>query len=151
MAIIFYFCTEKPILYNKMRPKAQHSNRNFMLGTFVLGTLVIGIVALFTALSVNLSVSKEEAKGIVRQADTYRFRLTESLYGNDIDIYLNDSLLYRGTPIADTLLTINRSADENAIIMVDRATDRMQITEVPAKQGAFRIEPTVEGIVLIAE
>jgi hypothetical protein len=122
-----------------------------MLGTFVLGTLVIGIVALFTALSVNLSVSKEEAKGIIRQADTYRFRLTESLYGNDIDIYLNDSLLYRGTPIADTLLTINRSADENAIIMVDRATDRMQITEVPAKQGTFRIEPTAEGFVLIAE
>jgi hypothetical protein len=27
----------------------------------------------------------------------------------------------------------------------------MQITEVPAKQGTFRIEPTAEGIVLIAE
>lgn len=122
-----------------------------MLGTIVLGILVIGIVALFTTLSVNLSVSKEEAKGIVRQADTYRFRLTESLYGNDIDIYLNDSLLYRGIPTTDTLLTVYRAADENAIIMVDRATDRMQITDVPAKQGSFRIEPTAEGIVLIAE
>ena len=134
-----------------MRPRAQQSNRNFMLGTIVLGILVIGIVALFTTLSVNLSVSKEEAKGIVRQADTYRFRLTESLHGNDIDIYLNDSLLYRGIPTADTLLTVYRAADENAIIMVDRATDRMQITDVPAKQGSFRIEPTAEGIVLIAE
>ena len=132
-----------------MRPKAQQANRTFMLGTIVLGTLVIGIVVLFTSLSVNLSASKDEITTIVR--DTYHFRLAKSLYGNDIDIYLNDSLLYRGTPTADTLLTVGRTADDNAIIMVDRATDYMHIAEVTAKQGTFRIEPHADGIKLIAE
>ena len=132
-----------------MRPKAQHANRTFMLGTIVLGTLVIGIVVLFTSLSVNLSTSKDEAAPIVR--DNYHFRLSKSLYGNNIDIYFNDSLLYRGTPNSDTLLTVGRTADDNAIIMVDRATDYMYIAEVPTKQGTFRIEPHNDGITLIAE
>ena len=136
---------------NKMHRKAQHSNRSFMLGTLVLGILVIGTVIIFTALSINLSTTKTEDAPTPSHGSTYYFLLDKHFYGHDIDVYLNDQLLYQGTPTADTLLRAHRTAEDNAIIIVDRATEQMQIAEVTEKRGTFRLVPHSDGLLLKAE
>lgn len=131
-----------------MRSKAHQSNRNFMLGTLVLGFLVIGIVALFATLSYRLSTDQRLQAAIT---DTYHFHLTPSLAPQGCTIYLNDSLLYSGIPDTDTVLTTTRTAEDNALIFVDLTTDLMQIADVPAKRGTFRIISTEDGIALREE
>jgi|GEM_PF-4139976 len=131
-----------------MRSKAHQSNRNFMFGTLVLGFLVIGIVVLFATLSFRLSTDQRLRAAIT---DTYHFHLTPILAPQGCAIYLNDSLLYSGIPTADTVLTTTRTADDNALIFVDLTTDLMQIADVPAKRGTFRIISTEEGIALHEE
>ena len=134
-----------------MHRKAQHSNRSFMLGTLVLGILVIGSVIIFTALSINLSTTKTEETSAPSPRSTYYFLLDNHFYGHDIDVYLNDHLLYRGTPDADTLLSAHRTTDDNAIIIVNRETDQMQIVEVSEKRGTFRLVPHPDGLLLKGE
>ncbi len=131
-----------------MHNKAHQSNRNFMLGTLVLGFLVIGIVFLFFTLSYRLSTDQRLQATI---ADTYHFHLTPALAPQGCAIYLNDSLLYSGIPTTDTMLTTTRTTDDNAIIFVDLTTDFMQIADVPAKRGTFRIISTEDGIALREE
>lgn len=131
-----------------MRSKAHQSNRNFMLGTLVLGFLVIGIVTLFATLSYRLSTDQRLQAAIT---DTYHFHLTSALAPQGCAIYLNDSLLYSGIPTTDTVLTTTRTADNNALIVVDLTTDLMQIADVPTKRGTFRIVSTEDGIALREE
>lgn len=119
-----------------------------MFGTLVLGFLVIGIVVLFAALSFRLSTDQRLR---TTNTDTYHFHLTPILAPQGCAIYLNDSLLYSGIPTADTVLTTTRTADDNALIFVDLTTDLMQIADVPAKRGTFRIISTEEGIALHEE
>ena len=122
-----------------------------MLGTLVLGILVIGTVIIFTTLSINLSTTKTEDTPAPSHGSTYYFLLDKHFYGHDIDVYLNDQLLYRGTPAADTLLPAYRTADDNAVIIVDRATEQMQIAEVSERRGTFRLVPHPDGLLLNAE
>jgi hypothetical protein len=131
-----------------MRNKAQQSNHNFMFGTLVLGLLVIGIVLLFATLSFRLSTDQRIQ---AEATDTYHFRLTPALCTHGCAVYLNDKLLYNGIPVSDTILTSIRTADDNALILVDLATDLMQVADIPAKQGSFRIVNTEEGISLREE
>ena len=49
------------------------------------------------------------------------------------------------------MLTTTRTTDDNAIIFVDLTTDFMQIADVPAKRGTFRIISTEDGIALREE
>ena len=133
-----------------MHRKAQHSNRSFMLGTLILGILVIGSVIIFTSLSINLSTTQTENTPAPSPHNAYYFLLDKHFYGHDIDVYLNDHLLYRGIPVADTLLPAHRISDDNAIIIVDRATDQMQIVETSEKRGSFRLVPHPDGLLLKA-
>lgn len=130
-----------------MKRKAQQSNRSFMLGTLVLGILVIGIVALFTALAYNLSTQKEhqQAQALNGKAK-HHFHLKEGFYPTGCDVYLNDILLYSGRTEKDTILAADNVGKEDVIIIVDHATDKMKIVEIPQKGDTFLFIQDSEGI-----
>ena len=114
-----------------MRRKAQQSNRSFLFGTLVLGILVLGIVVAFTALSYKLSTDQSKV-----YRDVYHLQLDKGLQGKLLDIYLNDSLLHSGYA-PDTALIVERTTDDNALIIVDQSTDIMRIVEIPGKRGRY--------------
>ena len=107
-----------------MRRKAQQSNRSFLFGTLVLGILVLGIVVAFTALSYKLSTDQDKV-----YRDVYYLQLDKGLQEKLLDIYLNDSLLHSGYA-PDTALIVERTADDNALIIVDQSTDIMRIVDL---------------------
>lgn len=121
-----------------MRRKAQRSNNNFMKGTLVLGILVIGIVVLFTTIAYKMSNIEQDT--IQQQKDNYHFQFAKEMHGNDIDIYLNDELIYSGIISSSTEISHTRTEEENAIILIDRPTDRiLNILPIEGKRGHYTL------------
>lgn len=110
--------------------KARTSNKSFLTGTAILGIAVIGIVFLFLMQAVNLSQTKEER---LRQ-DVYQFVITSDFAGQDLSVWMNDSLIAPHATAGDTL-THPRLADETSLLLVDNATQRVIPLEIPSKSG----------------
>ena len=133
-----------------MRQKAQQSNHTFLLGTLALGILVIGIVLLFATLSFRLSSMKFQQETSVER-DIYHFRLPAHFYPNGCSLYLNDSLFFSGTVVVDTLIPVYRVDEDNALFVVDHATDLTHVASLAEKKGLFRIELESGELVLLKE
>lgn len=135
-----------------MRKRAQKSNHNFMLGTFVLGVLVICIVILFTTLAFNIDNKHQpEQEPSTLPDEEYRFIVNAGFYPTGCSIYFNDSLLYSGTVTTDTSFSIMPTSEENAIIVVDNMTDQIQIANVPKEIGTFKILQDDNGLYVSEE
>lgn len=133
-----------------MRRKAQQSNRTFMLGTLVLGILVISIVLLFSVLSFRFSKTQTQQPPLV-SGDTYQFHFPAHFYPDGCSLFLNDSLFFSGTISDDTVMSICRVGEENALIVVDHTTELMQVVDLSEKKGAYRVVLQLGELVLVPE
>jgi len=81
----------------------------------------------------------------------YHIEITGDFAGEDISIYINDSLLTKGI-LPDTTLTLDlqRFADERSLMWVDNKTDGLQIFSLN-KKGSKVILRKEKGEVVFEE
>ena len=104
-----------------MSRKRTNPHKNFMVFNAVLFIAVMVISGIFLYMSYTL---KRDANKKVAYEGEYHIEITGDFAGEDISIYINDSLLNKGI-MPDTIvcLDINRFAEEHALMVVNNQTD----------------------------
>ena len=104
-----------------MSRKRTNPHKNFMVFNAVLFIAVMVISGIFLYMSYTL---KRDANKKVAYEGEYHIEITGDFAGEDISIYINDSLLTKGI-MPDTIvcLDINRFAEEHALMVVNNQTD----------------------------
>lgn len=111
-----------------------------MLGSFVMMVLLILIVFAFLMWAFKINKNQTERK----YSDRYEITLGTTTFGKPMNLYVNDSLLFSGTPSSEMTLTFTRFAEENSLLIVDTQSDQVSLISLPEKQGKIRIEK--EGV-----
>ena len=104
-----------------MSRKRTNPHKNFMVFNAVLFIAVMVISGIFLYMSYTL---KRDANKKVTYEGEYHIEIAGDFAGEDISIYINDSLLTKGI-MPDTIvcLDINRFAEEHALMVVNNQTD----------------------------
>ena len=110
-----------------MSRKSINSNKQFMIGNGILAFGVFFIVCLFLYLGFRYQKKQESEEGTpVASAEIYTICLESSMSGEDVAVYINDSLLLKRTLANEpTLLQVNKFDDENALLIVNNRTDEV--------------------------
>ena len=92
-----------------------------MVFNAVLFFAVLFITALFLYLAYTF---KRDANKAISYKGKYYIEVSTDFAGENLSIYVNDSLLMDGT-MPDTLVSfnVNRFAEEHALLIVDKQTD----------------------------
>lgn len=110
-----------------MKRKTARANNAFLLGSIIMIVLVLVVVVLFLFMSFKLYEKKEDAfKG-----DRYKIVLEGSVLGSPLTVYLNDSLLFDGTPQSTLTLSVGRFAKESSLLIVDGVTEKVTTIKLP--------------------
>ena len=119
-----------------------------MVFNAVLFIAVMVICGIFLYLSYTLKHNPN--KKTVYEGE-YHIEITGDFAGEDISIYINDSLLTKGI-LPDTTLTLDlqRFADEHSLMWVDNKTDGLQIFSLN-KKGSKVILRKEKGEVVFEE
>ena len=113
------------------------TNKQFMLGNGLLAFAVFIIVALFFYLSFREQSKKQEH----RFAESYAISLVKGFTGNDMQVLVNDSVIYNGMVQSEPLtFSITRFAENSAVIIVDNATEKMAVFELSEQGGVYNFE-----------
>lgn len=113
------------------------TNKQFMLGNGLLAFAVFIIVALFFYLSFREQSKKQEH----RFAESYAISLVKGFTGNDMQVLVNDSLIYNGMVQSEPLtFSITRFAENSSVIIVDNATEKMAVFELSEQGGVYNFE-----------
>lgn len=123
-----------------MGKRTTFANKTFMLGSFVMMVLLILIVFVFLMWAFKINKSQTDQKF----SDRYEITLGTTTFGEPMNLYVNDSLLFSGTPSSETTLSFTRFAEESSLLIVDTETDQVSLISLPEKQGKIRIEK--EGV-----
>jgi hypothetical protein len=123
-----------------MGKRTTFANSTFMLGSFVMMVLLILIVFAFLMWAFKINKNQTERK----YSDRYEITLGTTTFGKPMNLYVNDSLLFSGTPSSEMTLTFTRFAEENSLLIVDTQSDQVSLISLPEKQGKIRIEK--EGV-----
>ena len=104
-----------------MGRKRQNPHKNFMVFNAVLFIAVLVVCGIFLYMAYTF---KRDANKKVTYEGRYHIEVNNDFAGQSLSIYVNDSLLWNQA-MPDTLLTldIDRFAEENALLIVDNATD----------------------------
>ena len=113
------------------------TNKQFMLGNGLLAFDVFIIVGIFFYLSFRVRSKKQEH----RYAESYAISLVKGFVGNDMQVLVNDSVLYNA-PVQSEPLTfsITRFAENSSVIIVDNATEKMAVFELSEQGGVYSFE-----------
>jgi len=120
--------------------KAKNANKSFLTGTAVMFVAVFAVVILFLYWGFGLAESKEER----RRRDVYQLVVTDDFRGQDVSVYLNDSLIARHAQAGDTIVH-GRLADETTVLVVDNATDGVTLIPVAARSGIVALRRPADG------
>lgn len=108
-----------------------------MLGNGLLAFAVFIIVALFFYLSFREQSKKQEH----RFAESYAISLVKGFTGNDMQVLVNDSVIYNGMVQSEPLtFSITRFAENSSVIIVDNATEKMAVFELSEQGGVYNFE-----------
>lgn len=95
-----------------------------MIFNAVLFIAVMVICGIFLYMSYTL---KRDANKKVTYEGEYHIEIAGDFAGEDISIYINDSLLNKGImPDTTLVLDLQRFADEHSLMWVDNKTDMVQ-------------------------
>lgn len=113
------------------------TNKQFMLGNGLLAFAVFIIVALFFYLSFREQSKKQEH----RFAESYAISLVKGFTGNDMQVLVNDSVIYNGMVQSEPLtFSITRFAENSSVIIVNNATEKMAVFELSEQGGVYNFE-----------
>lgn len=97
-----------------------NTNKQFMIGNGILAFAVIFVVVIFVYMSLRLS----RKEGIRQYPEIFVVNIDSSLTGDSIDIFINDSLVFRGyTEKEGEIIRLNRFSENNSMLVVDKTTD----------------------------
>ena len=119
-----------------------------MVFNAVLFIAVMVICGIFLYLSYTL---KRDADKKVTYEGEYHIEIAGDFAGENISIYINDSLLTKGImPDTTLVLDLQRFADEHSLMWVDNKTDGLQIFSLN-KKGSKVILRKEKGEVVFEE
>ena len=113
----------------------KNHNKMFMIVNAVLFIAVMAVAFSFVWWSYTWNKGNEEKY-------SEKFNITLRGYqGDDIIVYLNDSMLLdRVMPDSAITLTVKKFAPKNAVLIVDKATELIDIREIEVEQGDVEIK-----------
>lgn len=119
-----------------------------MIFNAVLFIAVMVICGIFLYMSYTL---KRDANKKVTYEGEYHIEIAGDFAGEDISIYINDSLLNKGImPDTTLVLDLQRFADEHSLMWVDNKTDMVQPFSLN-KKGSRVILRKEEGEIVFEE
>ena len=119
-----------------------------MIFNAVLFIAVMVICGIFLYMSYTL---KRDANKKVVYEGEYHIEIAGDFVGEDISIYINDSLLNKGImPDTTLVLDLQRFADEHSLMWVDNKTDMIQPFSL-SKKGSRVILRKEEGEIVFEE
>lgn len=126
-----------------------NTNKQFMIGNGILAFAAIFVVVIFVYMSMRLQQRKEGERNFI---ETYTITLTKGFAGDSTSIFINDSLLVNRT-IAEEPFTIEvkRFAEQNALMIVNNATEKLSLFELSEKGGEYRFEKEGEEVKQLAK
>ena len=131
-----------------MMRKNLNTNKYFMVGNGLLAFAVFIIVALFIYLSFRYQ-RRDDAK--ISYEGKYHIEISNDFAGDSIAVYINDSLLLgRTMPDGVVKLTVDRFAEESALIVVDGATVKASPFSLSDKGSRIKITRN-NGVVYMLE
>jgi hypothetical protein len=129
-----------------MGKKTARANNNFLLGSLVLIVLVMVTVVIFLFWAFRLDLKKDNGF-----SGRYEIVLDRTTSGAPLSVYVNDSLLFSGTPGAQLTLNVNRFAEESSLLVVDGTTDLVTVHELPAESSRVTVSRNKEGFAFETE
>ena len=131
-----------------MSRKRTNPHKNIMIFNAVLFIAVMVICGIFLYMSYTL---KRDANKKVTYEGEYHIEIAGDFAGEDISIYINDSLLNKGImPDTTLVLDLQRFADEHSLMWVDNKTDMVQPFSL-SKKGSRVILRKEEGKIVFEE
>ncbi len=125
-----------------------NTNKQFMVGNGILAFAVIFVVVIFVYMSMRLQRQK---KGGRYFAETYNITLVKGFTGDSISVFINDSILIdRRIDEEPFTFEVKRFAEQSALMMVDKATDKLSLFELSEKGGNYRFEKENDEVKLLA-
>lgn len=123
-----------------MKRKSTRANNAFLLGSILMIVLVLVVVVLFLFLSFKLYDKKNTYK-----SDRYEIILGSSTLGSPLTVYMNDSLLFNGTPQSTLTLSVGRFEEESSLLVVDGETDKVTTIKLSKHSETVRIGKNKDG------
>ena len=126
-----------------------NTNKQFMVGNGILAFAVIFVVVIFIYMSLRLQRENQAERHYI---ETYTISLVKGFAGDSTSIFINDSLLVNRT-IAEEPFTIEvkRFAEQNALMIVNNATEKLSLFELSKKGGEYRFEKEGEEVKQLAK
>lgn len=118
-----------------MKRKSTRANNAFLLGSLIMIVLVLVVVVLFLFFSFKIYDKQQNPYG----NDRYEIVLESTTLGSPLTIYMNDSLLFNGTPQSVLTLSVGRFARESSLLIVDKTTDLVTTIELSEHSETVRI------------
>ena len=102
--------------------------------------LVLVVTVLFLFMSFKLYDKKNAYKN-----DRYEIVLGNSTLGSPLTVYMNDSLLFNGTPQSSLTLSVGRFEEESSLLVVDGVTDKVTTIQLSEHSETVRIGKNKDG------
>jgi hypothetical protein len=125
------------------------TNKQFMLGNGLLAFAVIFVVVIFIYMSMRLQQQKKEERNFT---EVYTIALMKGFAGDSTSIFINDSLLVNQKISKEPLIIeVKRFAEQNALMIVNNATEKLSLFELSEKGGKYRFEKEGEEVKQLAQ
>ncbi|MCD8183235.1 MAG: hypothetical protein LUE99_09270 [Bacteroides sp.] len=126
-----------------------NTNKQFMIGNGILVFAVIFVVVIFVYMSLRLQRDKEGERHF---PETYTITLTKGFAGDSVSILINDSLLADQRITQESFsIEVKRFAEQSALMIVDKETDRLSLFELSEKGGSYRFEKEGDEVKQLAQ
>lgn len=103
------------------------ANNAFLLGGIIMMVMVFLIIFIFILWAFRIDRKMDSGE---KYHQRYEFVLDESTLNKPLQMYVNDSLIFSGTPTTVFTLNIDRFANESTLLVVDGETDMVSLIEL---------------------
>lgn len=103
------------------------ANNAFLLGGIIMMVMVLLIVVIFVFWALRLDRKMNLGQ---KYHEKYEFVLDESTLNQPLQMYVNDSLIFSGTPSTVFTLNVDRFATESTLLVVDTESDMVSLIEL---------------------
>lgn len=106
------------------------ANNAFLLGGIIMMVMVLLIVVIFVFWALRLDRKMNLGQ---TYHEKYEFVLDESTLNQPLQMYVNDSLIFSGTPSTVFTLNVDRFATESTLLVIDTESDMVSLIELSEK------------------
>lgn len=123
-----------------------NTNKQFMIGNMILAFAVIFVVVIFVYMSLRLQQQKQAERHFIEQ---YSVELATDFRGDSLALLVNDSLLLEQIIGAEPVsLRFVRFAEQSTLMVVDKASDQVQLFELDNQGGEYLLRKAAGKISL---